>query len=149
MITDSGGVSANPWLPEDRKLCVLMRGCPIASFDSRDGFFRICPWQRPSCCGSSSNIGRSLPIETEVRVDSASSHAEFFIYRLDDCMFMFLCRRHRATYSKGNIEGIIKKVNQFAGSLADTDFALGPDATSQLKVMAESLAGFEAERSVT
>ena len=51
----------------------------------------------------------------------------------------------RATYSKGNIEGIVKKINQFAESLAATDLALGPDATSQLGVIVQSLAANEAE----
>jgi hypothetical protein len=52
---------------------------------------------------------------------------------------------HRATYSKGNIEGIVKKVNQFAESLAGTDLALGPSATSQLGLIVESLTATEAE----
>ena len=52
-------------------------------------------------------------------------------------------------YSKGNIEGIVKKFNQFAESLTGTDFVPGPDATSQFGLMAESLAAGEADRSVT
>ena len=51
-------------------------------------------------------------------------------------------------YSKGNIEGIVKKVNQFAESVAGTDVALGPDATSQLGVIVESLAAADATMSV-
>ena len=52
-------------------------------------------------------------------------------------------------YSKGNVEGIVKKVNQFAESLAGTDLALAPDATSQLGVIVQSLAANEAEMLVS
>ena len=55
---------------------------------------------------------------------------------------------HRATYSKGNIAGIMKKVNQFAEELAGTELALGPDESSQLGVMAESLGSADAARCV-
>ena len=30
MVTDSGGGGENPWLPQGRKLCVLMQCCSVA-----------------------------------------------------------------------------------------------------------------------
>jgi hypothetical protein len=34
MVTDSGGGGENPWLPQGRKLCTLIQGCLVASFDA-------------------------------------------------------------------------------------------------------------------
>jgi hypothetical protein len=42
----------------------------------------------------------------------------------------------------------MKKVNQFAEELAGTELALGPDESSQLGVMAESLGSANAARCV-